>query len=133
MKKLVLAGLFALSATIANADPLEGIWKTEVDDGNYGHIKISACGPAFCGIIHKSFNATGEFVSENKGKKLVIDMMPQGEGEYEGSVWRPSNDKIYYGTIRLRCWRSDLFPAKLDARKVRPACTRKPQVSGGAK
>jgi uncharacterized protein (DUF2147 family) len=101
MKKLVLAGLFALSATIANADPLEGIWKTEVDDGNYGHIKISACGPAFCGIIHKSFNATGEFVSENKGKKLVIDMMPQGEGEYEGSVWRPSNDKIYYGTISL--------------------------------
>lgn len=101
MKKLALAGLFALTATMASADPLEGIWKTEVDDGNYGHIKIAPCGAALCGIIYKSFNSTGEFKSENQGKTLVIDMVPQGEGEYEGSVWRPSNDKIYYGTISL--------------------------------
>lgn len=101
MKKLALAGLFALTATMASADPLEGIWKTEVDDGSYAHIKIAPCGPAFCGVIHQTFKDTGEYESENKGKMLVIDMIPQGEGEYEGSVWRPSNDKIYYGTISL--------------------------------
>ncbi len=36
-----------------------------------------------------------------KGRRLVIDMAPQGGGSYEGKVWRPSNDKIYLGKIAL--------------------------------
>jgi len=32
---------------------------------------------------------------------LVIDMVPVGEGAYEGQVWRPSNDKIYIGKINI--------------------------------
>ncbi len=43
----------------------------------------------------------GEFAEKTLGKKLVIDMEPQGDGKYEGQVWRPSNDKVYYGTIAL--------------------------------
>ena len=88
-------------ATFAAADPLEGLWQTEVDDGNFAHILIGPCGPAFCGTIARTFNAEGEYPSENIGRALVIDMLATGGGEYEGQVWRPSNDKIYIGSITL--------------------------------
>lgn len=103
MKKLMMAAVMTLSATAAMAaDPLEGLWQTEVDDGSYAHIEIAPCGDAYCGIIAQSFNDDGPYKSENQGKKLVIDMVPQGDDYYTGSVWRPSNDKIYYGKMNLR-------------------------------
>lgn len=101
MKKLILAAVLAFGAGAASADPLEGMWQTEVDDGAYAHVQIKPCGDAFCGIIARTFKDGAEYKSENLGKKLVIGMKPQGDGEYEGEVWRPSNNKIYYGTIEL--------------------------------
>ena len=97
---LALAGLL-VSAGVAAADPVEGVWKTEVDDGAYAHIQMAPCGAAYCGVIAKTFNASGEYQSENLGKKLVIDMVPNGDGSYAGSVWRPSNNKIYIGKMTL--------------------------------
>ena len=97
---LALAGL-VISAGAALADPVEGVWKTEVDDGAYAHIQMAPCGAAYCGVIAKTFNASGEYLSENIGKKLVIDMVPNGDGSYAGSVWRPSNNKIYIGKMTL--------------------------------
>ena len=102
MKKIIAAALCSLALDGgAWADPIEGIWKTEVDDGAYGHIKMTPCGSAYCGTIHKSFNSSGEYVSANQGKKLVIDMKPKGGGKYAGKVWRPSNDKIYVAKVAL--------------------------------
>ena len=102
MKKLglIFAFIFALAAP-AFADPVEGVWKTEVDDGAYAHIKIGKCGANFCGRIARTFKSSGEYKSENIGKKMVIDMVPQGGNYYKGSVWRPSNNKIYVGKITL--------------------------------
>ena len=97
---LALAGLL-VSAGIVAADPVEGVWKTEVDDGAFAHIQMAPCGAAYCGVIAKTFNASGEYQSENLGKKLVIDMVPNGDGSYAGSVWRPSNNKIYIGKMTL--------------------------------
>ena len=97
---LALAGL-VISTGAALADPVEGVWKTEVDDGAYAHIQMAPCGAAYCGVIAKTFNASGEYQSENLGKKLVIDMVPNGDGSYAGSVWRPSNNKIYIGKMTL--------------------------------
>lgn len=102
MKKQVLALAMIFAAGVAGADPLTGMWKTEVDDGAYAHVQIGPCGPAFCGVIAKTFKDGAEYKSENLGKQLVIDMKPTGDGEYEGQVWRPSNNKIYYGTIELQ-------------------------------
>lgn len=96
----VLAGLMLVGAP-ALADPIEGNWQTEVDDGFYAIIEMSPCGEAYCGIIARTFDAEGEFQGADIGKQLVIDMVPKGEGEYRGSVWRPSNDKIYVGKMRL--------------------------------
>ena len=91
----------AVSAGMAAADPLEGTWQTQPDDGAFAHVTIAPCGANFCGKIARTFRDGAEYDSPNKGKTLVIDMVPQGGGEYEGSVWRPSNDKIYIGKMTV--------------------------------
>lgn len=101
IKKLLLATVLAFGAGAALADPVEGTWQTQEDDGAYAFVKMAPCGANFCGKIARTFKAGAEYKSENIGKTLVIDMAPQGDGEYEGQVWRPSNNKIYYGTISL--------------------------------
>ncbi|MFC3615207.1 DUF2147 domain-containing protein [Lutimaribacter marinistellae] len=102
MKKLILGAVAALGlAGMATADPVEGVWKTEPDDGSYAHISMKPCGSAICGTIARTFNSDGEYTSPNIGKTLVIDMVPQGGGAYEGKVWRPSNDKIYIGKMQM--------------------------------
>ena len=55
------------------------------------------CGGAFCGTITRTYRDTAEYQSPNLGRQIVIDMAPQGGGNYAGRVWRPSNDKIYAG------------------------------------
>lgn len=101
--KTVFATFAALvsATTLAAADPLEGTWQTEPDDGAFAHVVIAPCGANFCGKIARTFKDGAEYQSPNKGKTLVIDMAPQGNGAYEGKVWRPSNDKIYLGKIAL--------------------------------
>ncbi|HBS50976.1 MAG TPA: DUF2147 domain-containing protein [Rhodobacteraceae bacterium] len=102
MKHAILAvALGFASAGAALADPVLGTWKTEPDDGSYAHIRMAPCGPAICGTIARTFNDAGEYQSPNIGKTLVIDMVPQGGGKYEGQVWRPSNDKVYIGKMDL--------------------------------
>ena len=101
MKKLMLAAMLSMLAGTVMADPVEGVWQTEPDDGAYAHITIAPCGAAFCGVISRTFNSEGEYKSPNLGKTLVIDMVPSGANAYAGKVWRPSNNKIYIGKIQL--------------------------------
>ncbi len=100
MKYLILAiSLFGFASSAAAQEAAVGVWQTEVDDGAYAHITMAPCGNAICGVISRTFNADGEYQSANIGRTLVIDMVPQGGGAYEGSVWRPSNNKIYVGKM----------------------------------
>ena len=101
MKRFLIlaAALFAFATAASAQDAALGVWQTEVDDGAYAHITIAPCGAAVCGVISRTFNSDGEYQSENIGETLVIDMLPQGGGAYEGSVWRPSNNKIYIGKM----------------------------------
>jgi uncharacterized protein (DUF2147 family) len=101
MRKFLFAAALVFGATAASADPLEGVWQTQEDDGAYAHVTIAPCGAAFCGVISKAFKDGGEYDSPNLGKQIVIDMVAQGDGTYDGQVWRPSNDKIYVGGIEL--------------------------------
>ncbi|SPH18751.1 hypothetical protein DEA8626_02294 [Defluviimonas aquaemixtae] len=102
MRNILIAGAMTLFAGAALADPVEGVWQTEVDDGAYAHVTMAACGSAYCGVISRTFNSDGEYNSPNLGKTLVIDMVPNGGDSYAGKVWRPSNDKIYIGKIQLQ-------------------------------
>ena len=102
MKRLILAAALVLGgAGFAAADPIEGIWQTQPDDGAYAHVKIAPCGDAYCGTITRTFNSGGEYKSENIGKQLVQSMKPAGAGKYEGKVWRPSNNKVYLGKAQV--------------------------------
>lgn len=101
MKKflMIAASLFAFATGASAQEAAIGVWQTEVDDGAYAHITITPCGAAVCGVISRTFNADGEYQSENIGRTLVIDMVAQGSGAYEGQVWRPSNNKLYIGKM----------------------------------
>ena len=97
MKKLMLAAAFALGATAAAADPIEGLWQTQADEGAFAFVQISPCGGAFCGTITRTFKGKEEYQSPNIGKQIVIDMVAQGGGSYSGKVLRPADNKIYNG------------------------------------
>ncbi|MDM7458288.1 MAG: DUF2147 domain-containing protein [Paracoccus sp. (in: a-proteobacteria)] len=97
MRHYILAGAFALAAGTAAADPIAGIWQTQPDEGSFAHVTIAPCGGAFCGTITRTFQGTTEYASPNLGRQIVIDMVPQGGGNYQGRVWRPANDRIYNG------------------------------------
>ncbi len=101
-KLFAVAMAVVASAGVAHADPVLGTWKTEVDDGSYAHVAMQQCGANICGTIARTFKDGAEYKSPNLGKMLVRNMAPQGEGQYEGKVWRPSNDKIYIGKIDLQ-------------------------------
>lgn len=100
----MIAAVFAVMAlgAVAQADPSHGVWQTEPDDGAFAHVELAACGAAICGTIIRTYENGGTpYQSPNIGRQIVIDMAPQGGGTYEGSVWRPSNDRIYIGRMAL--------------------------------
>lgn len=103
MKTLLMAAAVSLVAGIAHAaDPVEGVWKTQVDDGAYAHVTIAACGTKLCGVIAKTYNDTGEYKSPNLGKRLVWDMEAEGSGAYAGGrIWQPSTGKEYKSKMAL--------------------------------
>jgi len=93
-----------LAAAPALADPVEGLWRTARDDnGNSGQIAIAPCGEKFCGTLVKAFGPDGaERASDNIGKYIVWDMVPQGGGAYgDGKVWSPDRDKTYASKMVL--------------------------------
>lgn len=104
MNKMILAAVFTVaSAVTAMADPVDGVWKTQVDDGAYAHITMSGCGSSICGVISRTFDGSGETKSENIGRKLVWDMKSSGGGAYKGGkIWQPSTDKIYSSKMSLK-------------------------------
>lgn len=103
MRQYIMAAALTLVAGMAQAaDPVVGVWKTQVDDGAYAHVKIAACGAKLCGVIARTFNGTGEYKSPNIGKKLVWDMDANGGGAYSGGkIWQPSTGKEYKSKMAL--------------------------------
>lgn len=102
-KAMALAGALAVGAGMALADPVEGVWKTEVDDGAYAHVTFAPCDGAICGVISRTFDAGGEYDSDNKGKPIVWDMQPEGDGSYgDGKIWQPSTGKVYNSKMTLQ-------------------------------
>ena len=102
MRHIIIAAAFALAGTAAAADPIEGVWQTQPDEGSFAHVTIAPCGGAFCGSITRTFQGTSEYPSPNLGRQIVIDMAPQGGGSYAGKVWRPANNKIYNGKASVQ-------------------------------
>ena len=101
MKTIALAAAFAAIGFAAAADPIEGLWQTQADEGASAFVQISPCGGAFCGTIVKTFKGKEAYKSPNIGKQIVIGMAPAGGGAYKGKVLRPADDKIYNGKAQV--------------------------------
>ena len=104
MKVFAFAAVLALVGGAAFADPVEGVWQTKKDDnGNFGHVEITPCGPAFCGVLVKAFDGAGkEIESPNLGRKIVWDMVAYADGLYDdGKIYSPDRDKEYNGDMTL--------------------------------
>ena len=97
MRHILIAAVLALPGTAVLADPIEGVWQTQPDEGSFAHVAIAPCGAAFCGTISRIFKDKAEYQSPNIGKQIVRSMAPNGDGTYAGQVWRPANDKVYSG------------------------------------
>ncbi len=105
MKTLALAAALACLGTAAlAADPVVGTWQTKADDnGNFGHVRIQACGGAFCGTLVKAFDGSGKQIdSPNVGRQIVWDMVAYGDGFYDdGQIYSPDRDKTYDSEMQL--------------------------------
>lgn len=104
MKTFALVAAVIFVAGAAFADPVEGVWQTKKDDnGNFGHVEVKPCGPAFCGTLIKSFNSSGAPTeSPNIGRKIIWDMVAYGDGAYDdGKVYSPDRDKTYNSDMQL--------------------------------
>ena len=104
MKMFLMAAALVCAAGAALADPVEGIWKTKPDDnGHYGQVHIKPCGAAFCGTLIKAFDGSDKQIdSPNTGKRIVWDMVAQGNGAYDsGKIWSPDRDKTYSSKMQL--------------------------------
>lgn len=97
MRKLIIAAALAVAGTAVAADPIEGVWQTQPDEGSFAYVTIAPCGGGFCGTISRTFKDGAEYKSPNIGRQIVRNMSAQGGGNYSGQVWRPANDKIYSG------------------------------------
>ena len=109
MKRIALIAAFFLGlAGAALAEPAAGIWQTQPDDnGKTGYVQIGPCTKAaekLCGVLIRTFDENGkEYASENLGKLIVWDMVPQGGGKYgKGKVWSPDRDKTYRSRMVLK-------------------------------
>lgn len=101
---MIAAALSLVSGAAFAADPVEGTWKTKPDDnGKYGYVQIAPCGDKLCGVLIKAFDSSGaETASDNIGKQIVWDMVPNGDGTYgSGKVWAPDRDKTYNSKMTL--------------------------------
>ncbi|MBB1490869.1 DUF2147 domain-containing protein [Paracoccus sp. MC1854] len=102
MRTITLAAAFTMAATAAlAADPIEGVWQTQPDEGSVALVQIVPCGGAYCGTIVKTYKGQQEYQSPNIGKQIVIGMAPSGRDAYAGKVLRPADNKTYNGKAQV--------------------------------
>ncbi|MFI0846958.1 DUF2147 domain-containing protein [Mesorhizobium sp. IMUNJ 23232] len=81
------ASAMMLAIGAANADPIEGNWRTQSGET----AAISDCGGGFCITLK-----TGKYKGKGIGK-----MSAEGGGTYSGSITDPAKDKTYSGSGTL--------------------------------
>lgn len=106
MIKITTAMLFALTASVAMADP-SGRWRTATnEEGSYLIVEVGPCkGEGICGVIvegrDKSDTPNPDY--EHLGRDIISDMKPDGENKWSGGrIWAPDDDKTYNAKMELK-------------------------------
>lgn len=107
MRKFILMLAFAAASPAATADPVAGIWKTEVNgEGGYLEVTISPCesdADRTCGKISKAVS-DGKVDADYQylNKLMVWDMKTRDGSAYsDGKIWDPETDKTYKSKMKL--------------------------------
>ena len=74
------------------ADTPLGDWRSE---GHKGSVRIERCGRALCGYAIDA-------ASSNKGEAVLVNMKPNTERHWTGSVYSHDSGDTYYGTMALQ-------------------------------
>lgn len=82
-KPMLAVAAILLSAGVAQADPIEGNWKTEAGPT----AAISSCDDSFCIQL-----TSGKYAGKNIGRFKAT-----GNNAYEGKITDPANDKSFSG------------------------------------
>lgn len=104
MRSTLLSVVFLSLGGAALAEPVKGMWVTEPDrKGQVAHVEVYDCGAsAVCGKIVRTFNQQGtEIVTENVGSRVFWDMLPKGQGQYEGRAYVPAHGRDYNAEMQL--------------------------------
>ena len=101
------ATLFSLAfgATVASANPIEGLWRTETDgQGRYAFVQMVGCGPYICGLIVRAEDTSGGVIEYPFDDRPIIwDMQDNGLGAYDGGrIWAPDMDLTFRARMQLR-------------------------------
>ncbi|MBV7409267.1 DUF2147 domain-containing protein [Maritimibacter sp. DP1N21-5] len=80
---------FGLSPALAETG-LSGTWRTATYNGDYAYVRFGPCSGRICGVVTRTFGPDGEIQGGSLGKTIVVNMEPQGNGEYaNGRIRRP--------------------------------------------
>lgn len=103
-RSLVAALAIAIAGPAFAADPVLGLYKTQPGDtGSFAYVELYECETQICGVIRRTFDASGkEIASEKVGKRMIWAMQPQGDGKYsKGKIWAPDRNKTYSSKMEL--------------------------------
>ncbi len=101
MRRLVfIAALIAPVPGLADAQSVEGLWRTEaVKNGAYLDVRVAPCGEAMCGSIEAAHNTTRDGLV---GSRLIEGMVPESDGSWgSGTIIAPDTEKTYRGSMWL--------------------------------
>lgn len=109
MLRSFLLGAALLSPAIAQADTVNGTFRTEAGEtGGYLVVKMGPCSndaALTCGVIEKAMSPEGKAVKgyEHTGKALVWGMKDKGKGKFAGGkIWAPDTDKTYSSKMEVK-------------------------------
>lgn len=99
MKTIIAAAAMAVTATVAAADPVLGIWTSPVSEGKSITVNIVPCDANICGVIHSVSSGGDQGIV---GRTMIWGMSAKGGGSYSGGkVWAPDQDRTYNGRMTL--------------------------------
>lgn len=96
--------LLAFGAAPALADPVEGLWRTGLNDaGNFAHVRIAPCGAALCGRLAGAFDGSGRPIESPDPDAVIVEgMVPTGGGAYAGgTITDPQAGRTYRARMTL--------------------------------
>ena len=105
MRQLAIAAVLLIlsSAVLAEADPLEGRWRTAPDkQGESGTIHITICGNMLCGKLVKAYDSDGrEMETGDIDKTVISKTVNKGNGKYRGKIHHLKTNTIYGSRLTL--------------------------------